>query len=139
MNTYRWEDMQVGLKQSFQASFTTEMMDQYAEISGDTNPLHMDVVYATANGFAGRVVFGLMTSSLYSRLVGMYLPGKYALLQGLDIDFNSPCYAGDVLSVEGQVSYINEAFRRFEIRARIRDTDGKLISKATIRVGFHGE
>ena len=135
MNEHKWEDIHLGMKASFDASFTDEMMLQFAEISGDTNPLHMDADFARAQGFPGPVVFGLMTSSLYSRLVGLYLPGKYALLQGLDIDFNQPCFPGQVLHVEGEVSYMNEAFHRFEIRARIRNSEQHTISKAKIRAG----
>lgn len=139
MNEYRWPDIALGLKAEFEASFTPAMMRHYAELSGDFNPLHVDAEYAQSHGFAGPVVFGLMVSSLYSRLVGMYLPGKYALLQGIDIDFNTPSYADQVLKVSGEVSYVNEAYHRFEVRARIRNAEGKMASKATIRVGFHGE
>ena len=138
MNTYRWEDMAIGLKQSFEAVFTEEMMHGFAAISGDHNPLHVDVNYALTHGYPSPVVFGLMSSSLYSRLVGMYLPGQFALLQGIDIDFSAPCFAGETLMVEGEVSFLNEAYHRFEIRGRIRKVDRKLVSKSTIRVGFHG-
>ena len=139
MNAYRWEDIHIGLKHGFQAVFTEEMMADFAALSGDLNPLHVDPDYALASGYPSAVVFGLMTSSLYSQLVGMYLPGKFALLQGIDIDFNAPAHAGEPLSVEGQVSYLNEAYQRFEIKAHIRKADGKRVSKATIRVGFHGQ
>ena len=139
MNEYRWDDLTVGLKHSFDATFTSEMVDDFARLSGDVNPLHVDRDYALSAGFPGPVLFGMMTSSLYSRLVGMYLPGKYALLQGIDIDFSNPSHAGDLLTVEGKVSFLVEAYHRFEIKAQIRNADRKLISKATIRVGFHGE
>jgi len=137
VNEYRWEEIQIGLKAEFEASFTEEMMQSFAQISGDYNPLHVDAEYAFGHGYMGPVVFGMMTSSLYSRLAGMYLPGKYALLHGIDIDFNNAVFAGDRLIVHGEVSYLTEAYRRFEVRAKIRKTDGRLVSKATIRVGFH--
>jgi acyl-CoA thioesterase FadM len=70
--------------------------------------------------------------------VGVYLPGKYALLQGIDIDFNSPCYAGDRLKVEGEIVFLSDAFRRMEVKASIRNDNNKLVSRATIRVGLHG-
>lgn len=139
MNQYRWDDMMLGLKAEFEAGFTPAMMQDFASLSGDVNPLHLDATYARSQGFHDSVVFGLMVSSLYSRLVGVYLPGKYALLQGIDIDFNVPSFPGQTLRVEGEVSYLNEAYHRFEIRARIRNADGKTVSKANIRVGFHGE
>jgi len=137
MNEYRFEDIQIGMKAQFDASFTSEHMRNFAELSGDHNPLHVDSEYAAGCGFPSPVAFGLMTSSLYSRLAGMYLPGKYALLQGIDIDFNHPCFPGDLLRVEGEVSFINEAYRRFEMRAKVRRNDGKLVSKSIIKVGFH--
>ncbi len=137
MNEYRWEDVRLKLRAQFEASFSDAMMLQFASVSGDTNPLHMDASYARSSGFNGRVVFGMMTAALYSRLIGVYLPGKYALLQGIDIDFHAAAFAGERLLVEGEVSYLTEAYRRFEVRARIRKADGKLVSKATIRVGFH--
>jgi 3-hydroxybutyryl-CoA dehydratase len=138
MNEYRWSDLQIGLKQEFDATFTAEDASRFAALSGDMNPLHVDGDYAAAAGFPGPVLFGMLTSALYSRLVGVYLPGKFALLQGIDLDFSSPCHAGDQLHVAGEVVYMNEAYQRFEVKATIRRADEKLVSKAIIRVGFHG-
>jgi 3-hydroxybutyryl-CoA dehydratase len=138
MNELRWEDVHIGLKHQFDAVFTAESASAFAALSGDVNPLHVDHEYATAAGFPSTVLFGMLTSSLYSRLVGVYLPGRFALLQGIDIDFSSPCHPGDILHVAGEIVHMTEAYHRFEIKASIRKADRKLVSKATIRVGFHG-
>ena len=138
MNELRWSDLHIGLKQEFTAVFTAEDASAFARLSGDVNPLHVDQEYAAAAGFPSAVLFGMLTSSLYSRLVGVYLPGKFALLQGIDIDFSAPCHAGEQLHVTGEVVHMTEAYHRFEIKATIRKADRKLVSKATIRVGFHG-
>jgi 3-hydroxybutyryl-CoA dehydratase len=137
MNEYRWADISLGLKHGFDAVFTPEMAEEFASISGDFNPLHIDGEYAKGAGYSSPVLFGMLTSSLYSALVGMYLPGKYALLQGIDLDFKSPCHSGERLRCE--VVFLSEAFHRFEVKATIRKEDRKLVSKALIRVGFHGE
>jgi len=137
MMEYRFDDLALGLKHSFEAVFTREMAEQFAGISGDFNPLHVDREYAASAGFASPVIFGMMTSSLYSTLVGVYLPGKYALLQGIDIDFNSPVFAGDKLIVQGEIVFLSEAYKRLELKATIRKEDRKLVSKAVIRAGFH--
>ena len=137
MKQYRWEDIFLGLKHGFDAVLSQEIIGQFAALSGDFNPLHTDRAYAQAMGYSDSVVFGMLSSAFYSRLVGMYLPGQFALLQGIDIDLNSPCFPGEALHVEGEVSYLNEAYKRFEIRARIRKDDRSLVSKCTIRVGFH--
>lgn len=137
MNEYRWDDLTVGLKHSFDATFTSDMVDDFARISGDINPLHVDPGYAIAAGFPGPVLFGMMTSSLYSRLVGVYIPGKYALLQGMDIGFHHPCFVGDTLTCAGEITFLGGAMRQMEIKASIRNQNRKLISKATIRAGMH--
>ena len=137
MMEYSWSDLYIGLRHEFDAAFSAEQATAFAALSGDINPLHVDKAYAIGAGFPGPVLFGMLTSSLYSQLVGVYLPGKFALLQGIQIDFSSPCYVGDHLHVVGEVVFLSEAYRRLEIKATIRNGDGKLVSKALIKVGFH--
>jgi 3-hydroxybutyryl-CoA dehydratase len=137
MNSYRWEDLQEGLSHEFSVEITSMMMDTFRELSGDTNPLHMDEAFARSAGQPSIVVFGLLSAAMYSRLVGVYLPGRYALLQGIDVDFVKPAFAGDVLNVSGLISYRNEAYRRLELSARITTPGGQMISRAKIKVGVH--
>ena len=137
MNAYRWEELREGLAHEFEAELTQAMIEDFRRLSGDENPLHVDNNFASAAGFAQPVAYGMLTSSLYSRLVGMYLPGRYCLLHGIDIDFVSPAFAGDKLSVSGKITYLNQAYRRAEIRAAIHNGRGELISKAKIRIGVH--
>lgn len=136
MNEYQLADMKMGLAASFQVQITSEMMDAFLIVSGDNNPLHIDAEYAATKGFPGRVVYGMLTSSLFSRLAGVYLPGKYCLLQGVDSVFQKPAYIGDVLVVSGVVSYINEPYKMIEIKAEIRNQNGQRISRAKIKAGF---
>lgn len=137
MNEYRWADLRVGLRHEFDVTLTAPMFAAFATLSGDTNPLHVDAAYAVGAGFPGPVAFGLMTSSLYSRLVGVHLPGRYALLQGIDIDFVSPAFAGDTLRVSGEVTYLTDAYQQIQLKGRIVNQAEKVVSKAKIRVGLH--
>jgi len=136
MNCYQWSDLKVGLNDAFEVRLTPDMMEAFASISGDTNPLHCDQQFAIQHGFSGTVAYGLLTSAFYSQLVGVHLPGRYALLHGIDVDFVSPAYPGDILNVSGEITYLNEAFRRIEIRANIRNQEEKIVSKAKLRVGL---
>jgi 3-hydroxybutyryl-CoA dehydratase len=135
MNDYRWEDLSVGMSAHFQVELTAGQMTAFAGLSGDVNPLHCDAEFAGASGFRGRVVYGLLTSSFYSTLVGMHLPGKRALLDGIDIEFKSPAYVGDRLTISGEIAFMNDAYHRIELKARIRNAEGTIVSKATIRAG----
>ena len=139
MNEYKFSDIKVGLTESFDTKIDISMMDKFLDISDDTNPLHIDENYAKKQGFANRVVYGLLTSSFYSTLVGVYLPGKYCILQGIDIQFSNPVYIDDMLNISGKVIYINEAYKQIEIKAVITNQDNKKVSKATIKVGVMDE
>lgn len=135
MNYYGWDDLTLGMSAQFDVEVTAELMTAFANLSGDLNPLHMDEEFARESGFPGRVVFGMLTSSFYSRFVGMHLPGKRALLDGIQVEFKSPAFIGDRLTVSGEIAFLNDTYHRCEIKARIRNAAGQLISKATIRAG----
>ncbi len=137
MNTYRFADLHVGLVASFQVEVTPEMLDRFRELTGDHNPLHVDALFAGKYGFPDRVAHGMLTASFYSTLVGLYLPGKYALLHGADVSFTAPVFPGDKLTVSGEVVSIHEAHRQIELKAQITNQAGKQVSRAKIRSGVH--
>ena len=139
MNEYRFSNIEIALEESFEVKIDTSMMDKFLDISNDINPLHVNSNYAKEKGFPGRVVYGLLTSSFYSTLVGVHLPGKHCILQGIDIQFSKPVYIGDALKIFGKVSYINEAYKQIEIRAVITNQNNEKVSKATIKTGFLDE
>ena len=139
MNSYKFVDINVGLEESFSVRVNSEKLDKFLKISGDINPLHTDAEYSKSKGFSDRVVYGMLTSSFFSTLVGVYLPGKYCILQGVDIQFSTPVYIDDILTITGKVSYINEAYKQLEIKAVIINQDNKKVSKATIKVGVMDE
>ena len=135
MNKYTFEELYIGLKEEFEVVITEEKMKQFENMSGDINPLHINKEYANFKNMPDRVVYGMLTSSFYSTLVGVYLPGEKCLLQGIDINFKAPVFIGDKLKVVGEIKYLNEAYKIVEIKAFIKNEKGKKISTATIKVG----
>ncbi len=138
MNEYRLKELKKGHLEIFSVTITNVMMQGFMHMSGDVNPMHTDNEFPQKYGFSGKVVYGMLTSVFYSKLVGVYLPGKYALLQGVDITFQKPVYIGDELLVSGCVQHINEAYSQIEIKAWITNQEKIQISKAKIKVGVNG-
>lgn len=137
MNAYRMADLSPGISYSFQISVTAQMMDQFEKLSGDSNPLHTERDFALSHGYRDRVVYGMLTAAFYSTLVGMYLPGRYALLQGVDASFTAPVFPGDDLTVFGEITSIHQMLKQIEIRAQITNQLGKKVSRAKIRSGIN--
>jgi acyl dehydratase len=137
MNDYAWSDLAVGMRDSFSVALDRDMLASFRSLSGDDNPLHSDPEEAARRGYPDVVAFGMLTSVFYSRLVGVHLPGRRCLLHGIQVDFVAPAFAGDALTVAGEITHLTEAYRQAEIRATMQNQRGELVSRARIRVGVH--
>ena len=76
-------------------------MAAFAALSGDQNPLHLDEAFAQRAGFPGAWCSASSPRRSIRSSVGMHLPGRFALLHGVDVDFKSPAFVGDKLTVAG--------------------------------------
>jgi len=74
---YSFDEIELGMQKSFKVDISKNMLDVFGRDTGDYNPLHMSEEYASSTSFKKRVCSGMFLSSFFSRLVGMYLPGKH--------------------------------------------------------------
>lgn len=135
MNHYTFEELSVGMEESFSVTVTEEMHNKFTELSGDVNPMHLSEEYAKEHGYAGKLVYGMLTASFYSTLVGVYLPGEHCVFHEIRSTFNAPVYAGDTLTIHGEIVQIHEDFRRIKIKAYIVNQEGTKVSLSTLTVG----
>ena len=136
MNNYHFEDLEIGQSESFTVTITEEMMHSFLELSGDENPLHNDAEFAKEQGYENKVVFGLLTTAFVSRLVGVLLPGRYCLLQGIDLKYTRPVYVDDILIVKGVVDELHPSVRRMSVKVEIVNQNEKKVVKGKVEVGF---
>ena len=131
---YSFEDLFVGQKANFLKKIDEGLVNNFAKISGDFNPLHMSNEYASTTNFGKRVCHGMLLSSFFSRLVGMYLPGKNALYFSQNLNFVGPCFIGDRIIVKGEVIDKSEAARMIKIETTIKNKEGKFLIKGNAQV-----
>ncbi len=55
-------------------SISREMLAQYAEASGDLNPLHLDAAFARKAGFDDVIAHGMLGMALLGRLLTAHFP-----------------------------------------------------------------
>ena len=139
MNTYTYDQIEVGHKESFKVKVTQADMDKFREITGDVNPLHKDPEYAGSLGHPGCVVFGMLTASYLSTLAGVYLPGQHSLIHSVKTKFSGTVYVGDELTIEGTVTEKNDTFELIIIKAVIKNQEGMKVCKAEMQVGIGHE
>lgn len=137
MNTYLYEDIQLGHTESFHVTLTSDMVRAFGELTGDVNPLHVDAAYARAQGYDDTVVYGMLTASFLSTLAGMYLPGKYSLIHSVEVKFPKPIYVtGEKLTVTGTVTEKNELFHLLTIKVSIENDAKEKVCRAIMKVGL---
>ena len=135
MNHYRFEDLYVGLKESFTVEITETMHRLFTDMSGDINPMHLDKNECLRGGYKDCLVYGMCTASLYSTLVGVYLPGEKCLFHRCEVEWPAPVYIGDTLTISGTVKEVDVSFRRIVIKADMRNQDNIKVSRAKLTVG----
>lgn len=136
MNEYLIDELNVGKEEFFRVKITEEKVEQFATITGDYNSLHTNDFYAREKGFSQKVVYGMLTASFFSTLAGMYLPGKYSLIQGVELKLVKPVYINDELIVKGIVEEIHQSVQTIDIRVEIFNQVDEKVVKGKMRIGL---
>ena len=124
---YTFNEIEIGLTKQFQITITESMIDDFAKISGDYNPLHMDEKFAQSRDFKNRVCHGMLLGSLFSRLIGMYVPGKYGLYFSQTLNFVNPTIVDDTVTVTGKVISKSESAKIIELKTTIKNSSHVLV------------
>jgi len=125
-----------GQHASFSKTFTDEDVEHFIEITGDTNPLHVDDEFAAGTPFGRRIIHGMLTASLFSTMVGMLLPGTGAIYRSQTIRFLLPVYVGDTVTAHFVVRSVDRAKHRLEIDAWIENEAGQRVIEGACEAGL---
>ncbi len=99
-----YESIQVGDKESFTKTMSESDIYNFAGISGDFNPIHVNEEYAKTTNFEHRICHGILTTSLISTVIGTKLPGANTIYLSQEVKFVAPVYIGDTLTAEVEVT-----------------------------------
>lgn len=119
-------DWQVGDSSRFSVVVDASLVQAFAELSGDTNPLHTNQDFAVGEGFNGVVAHGMISGAMFSRLIGMYIPGKYALYLSQTLAFKRPILFGTTVFVKGEIVQKVESMKVLKIHTSVTGKDDKV-------------
>lgn len=120
VNQYFLEDLEVGMRAEYSRVVTEEMIESFAEVSGDYNPLHLDDNYAEATIFKGRIAHGILSASFISKVFGTVMPGKGSVYISQTLRFLAPVRIGDAVVTVVEVTAIEHAKRRVSFKSRCK-------------------
>ena len=128
IGTIYLEDMEIGLSRSIAKVMGDVEIESFAKTSEDRNPIHLNDEAGKASIFKSRVVHGMLSASLFSALLGEYLPGHGAIYLSQTLQFTKPVYPGDKVVASVTVININNNKKQVTLKCEAKVGD-KLVIK----------
>ena len=127
------EDIEMGMTRYIRKIITDRDIEQFAEISTDHNPVHLDDEYARDTIFEGRIAHGMLTAGLVSAVIGEQLPGHGTIYMSQNLKFLAPVRPGDLVHAEVKVVDMVIDKRRVKLDCRF-EVNGKnvLVGEAMV-------
>lgn len=100
-------NIDVGHEASFTTKITDKMVRDFADLSGDHNPIHVDEAYAAKSRFGRRIAHGMIVGGLISRALvdGIGLGGIYL---GQTLKFVNPVFIDDTVTVTIKITALRK-------------------------------
>ena len=91
-------DLKIG--DSFAASrlVTDELIRQFAEVSGDFNPIHLDEEFAKRTRFGKRIAHGMLSGAFISAVLGNEFHDRKTIYLSQTLKFTAPVFIGDMVT-----------------------------------------
>ena len=99
---------QVGQEKTIKKEITEELINDFAKVSTDYNPIHLDEKYAKQTIFGKRIAHGMIAASFISAVIGNDFPGNGTIYMGQTLKFLAPVFIGETLSIVVRIIEITD-------------------------------
>jgi 3-hydroxybutyryl-CoA dehydratase len=123
---YYFEDMSVGMEAVYEKTVTEHDISDFARVSGDYNPVHMNEEYAATTFFKSRIAHGMLTASFISTVLGTQLPGPGCIYMSQSLKFLAPVRIGDRVKAMVRITNLDKARHRAQLGC-LCEVDGRAV------------
>jgi 3-hydroxybutyryl-CoA dehydratase len=124
-------ELKVGDSAQISKTITETDINDFAKVTGDFNPLHLDQAYAEKTIFKGRIAHGLLSVGLLSNVLGNILPGHGTIYLSQEVKFLAPVRIGDTISAKVEVVELIPEKNRVKFRTACVNQEGKIVVEGT--------
>lgn len=130
---YTLEELTLDQTVEFVKKVTQEDVNLFAQVTGDTNPVHLDAEYAATTSFGQPIAHGMLTAGFISAAIGTQLPGPGCIYLEQSLKFRAPVLIGQEVVTKVTVIDKNERRRRVTLKT-VCECEGKVVvsGEATI-------
>ncbi len=97
--------LEIGSEFKKEFNYNQEMVNDFARISGDNNPIHLDPIYAATTIFKKPIMHGMIGAGAISSIIGTKMVGSIYMSQNLS--FRRPMYVDNTYEAVVTVKEIN--------------------------------
>ena len=123
----------------FIKTFHAEDVVQFAALSQDNNPIHLDEAYAKDTVFKARVVHGVLLLSMFSKIFGTIYPGQGGIYMSQSAEFLRPAYIGDEITAKATLTSFENKKKQGVFSCQAFNSKGKLLLKGEAKILFPKE
>jgi len=127
MNGRTISQIALGDSASFTKTVTEADVVQFAGISGDFNPAHIDAVSAEKSIFGQRIAHGMLSAGFISTVLGTQLPGPGTIYMAQELRFTKPVYFGDTVTATCTVVERIEEKNRIKLETVVVNQRGETV------------
>lgn len=104
----------------------------FARVTGDNNPLHLDADFAAQTPFKRPIIHGMLGASIFTKVLGTEFPGYGSVYLGQTLEFLRPMFVDTDYEAVFTVKSMNPDKHTAEITGELRDTQtGKVATRGT--------
>jgi 3-hydroxybutyryl-CoA dehydratase len=135
LHGYYFEDLSVGMSAVFAKTLPDADVVMFAGISGDTNPVHLNQLFAEGTLFKECVAHGMLSASFISTVLGTRLPGPGCVYLSQSLRFLAPVKVGDTVVARATVDEIDTRKQRITLGTICMVADTVVVEgQAVVRV-----
>ncbi|MGN1413590.1 MAG: MaoC family dehydratase [Anaerovoracaceae bacterium] len=124
---YTINTLTIGQKAAFSKTVSEADIYNFAGVSGDFNPAHVNAVYAENSPFKERIAHGILSASFISNVIGNQLPGMGSIYLGQTLKFLRPVHIGDTITAEVEVSEIIKEKNKIVLKTTCTNQNGEVV------------
>ncbi len=119
--------LEVGQQAQFSKTIAECDIYQYAGISGDFNPAHINQAHAEQTAFKARIAHGMLSAGFISTVLGTQLPGPGTIYLKQSLNFRAPVYIGDTITATVEVAELMPEKKRVRLKTVCTNQNGKVV------------
>ena len=128
------DQLEVGQKASFTKTVTEADVYNFAGVTGDFNPAHMNEEYAKNTAFKTRIAHGMLSAGFISAVLGTQLPGPGTIYLNQDLRFTKPVHFGDTITATITVDELIKEKNRAILKTVCTNQDGDVVVEGMAKV-----